>query len=107
MISAVSEGLADAGSVDGYVWDSLAGVSPELTQNTHILMRSTKFGFPPFVSHVNSPESDKQLMRKVLLEMESNHEGQLLLRELNLDGFIKGHPSLYAGISAMMKRARV
>lgn len=107
VISAVSEGLADAGSVDGYVWDSLAGVSPELTQNTHILMRSTKFGFPPFVSHVKSPESEKQLMRKVLLEMESNHEGQLLLRELNLDGFIKGHPSLYDSIGKMMKRAHV
>lgn len=107
VIAAVSEGLADAGSVDGYVWDSLASISPELTQSTHILMRSSKFGFPPFVAHVNSPESDKKLIRRALLEMENNQEGQLLLRELNLDGFIKGHPSLYAGISTMMKRAHV
>lgn len=107
VIAAVSEGLADAGSVDGYVWDSLANMSPELTQNTHILMRSGKFGFPPFVGHVNSPEIDKQLIRKVLLEMENNQEGRQLLGELNLDGFIKGHPSLYEGIRTMMKRAHV
>jgi phosphonate transport system substrate-binding protein len=107
VIAAVSEGLADAGSVDGYVWDSLASMSPELTQGTRILMRSGKFGFPPFVAHVNSPESDKQLIRRALLGMENNQEGQLLLRELNLDGFIKGHPSLYDGISTMMKRAHV
>lgn len=107
VIAAVSEGLADAGSVDGYVWDSLASMSPELTQSTHILMRSGKFGFPPFVAHVNSPESDKQLIRRALMDMENNQEGQLLLRELNLDGFIKGHSSLYSGISMLMKRAHV
>lgn len=107
VIAAVSEGLADAGSVDGYVWDSLASMSPELTQSTHILMRSGKFGFPPFVAHVNSPESDKQLIRRALMDMENNQEGQQLLRELNLDGFIKGHSSLYSGISMLMKRAHV
>lgn len=107
VISAVSEGLADAGSVDGYVWDSLHQLRPELTQNTRILTKSGKFGFPPFVAPKTRPQQEVQALRKALLGMQTSADGKELLRELNLDGFEPGQPSLFSSIEEMMKRVRV
>jgi phosphonate transport system substrate-binding protein len=107
VISAVSEGLADAGSVDGYVWDSLQRIKPDLTQNTHILAQSSKFGFPPFVAPASRSHKEIIAFRKALLGMQFSSDGKELLRELNLDGFESGHPSLFRSIEEMMNRLRV
>ena len=107
VISAVSEGLADAGSVDGYVWDSLHQLRPELTRNTRILAKSGKFGFPPFVAPKNRPQQEILALRKALLSMQASVDGKELLRELNLDGFESGQPALFSSIEEMMKRVRV
>ena len=106
VISAVSEGLADAGSVDGYVWDSLQRIKPDLTQNTRILTQSSRFGFPPFVAPINRPQKEVVALRKALLGMQFSTDGRELLRELNLDGFESGQPSLFTSIEEMMKRVR-
>ena len=106
VISAVSEGLADAGSVDGYVWDSLQKIKPELTQKTRILARSRKFGFPPFVAPENLPRDTVLRLRKSLIGMQASSVGKNLLSELNLDGFEVGRPSLFKDIEDMAKRVR-
>lgn len=106
VIAAVSDGLADAGSVDGYVWDSLNQINPDLTQQTRILTRSRKFGFPPFVAPKSRPNHEVVRLKKALLNMHSTSVGASLLRELNLDGFENGKTSLFAEIEAMMKRIK-
>ena len=49
VIRAVSTGLAESGSIDGYVWDVMGDREPELVGKTRIIYRSEWLGFPPVV----------------------------------------------------------
>ena len=50
VVDAVAAGVAQGGSVDGYVWDTLQILHPELTQKTRVASKSQEFGFPPLVA---------------------------------------------------------
>ena len=100
-IEAVASGLAQGASVDSYVWDSLAKVSPELTAKTRVVKQSEDFGFPPFVANRSVVPADFDAMRAALLDMNKNSAGRALLEKLNLDGFIAGSPDLYRRVSHM------
>ncbi|WP_083664420.1 substrate-binding domain-containing protein [Herminiimonas arsenitoxidans] len=104
VITAVSSGLADAGAVDGYVWDSVNELTPEATINTRILKKSEMFGFPPFVCTKNIDPVVLTSLRGALIEMNQTEAGRQLLAELRLDKFISGRPAMFDGIAAMMKR---
>lgn len=100
---AVAEGLADAGAVDGYVWQALSNIEPELTALTRVVQRSEKFGFPPFlIRRINSGSS--QPLKEALMSMTSDPEGQILLLELNLDGFSVAKPGLYDSIAKLAEQ---
>ncbi len=98
VVMAVAEGVAQGGAVDGYVWDTLRQMHPEITQRTRIVNRSRTFGFPPLVVHSSLPEEEVGLLRHVMLKMTEEPDGIALLRQLNLDGFITGNTELYEGI---------
>ena len=102
VVDAVAAGVAHGGSVDGYVWDTLQVLHPELTRQTRVASRSPEFGFPPFVARANLAESDFRRLQEVLLGMQSEPAGLALLRKLNLDGFQPGSDQLFAGIAANM-----
>lgn len=103
LVEAVAMGLAHGGSVDSYIWDSLAVVKPELTARTRIVSRSPEYGFPPFVAHRSVRNGDFGAMQRMLLGMAKDPEGAQLLKRLNLDGFTPGDPKLYDGVAEMMK----
>ncbi len=103
VVEAVASGLAHGGSVDSYVWDSLAVVKPELTARTRIVSRSPEYGFPPFVAHRSARDEDFAAMQRLLLDMAKDAEGVRLLGRLNLDGFSRGDPALYDSVAEMMK----
>lgn len=44
VVRAVADGLTRSGSVDGYVWETLASVEPALTRRTRIVARSEWLG---------------------------------------------------------------
>lgn len=98
VVEAVAAGLAQGGAVDGYIWDSLARLHPELTGATRIAWRSKQFGFPPIVARGDFKEDDA--LRRALLDMVRTPPGQALLKSLNLDGFVPGDDALFAGIEA-------
>jgi phosphonate transport system substrate-binding protein len=50
VIEAVAAGLTQGGAVDGYIWDSLSRLHPELTVATRVAWRSPEYGFPPIVA---------------------------------------------------------
>jgi len=102
VVRAVAEGLADAGAVDGYVWDTLSQTHPALTARTRVVARSPRFGFPPIVARPRLSPLETTQLRSALLGMASDPEGQGLLRRLNLDGFEGGEPGLFDSIHAMM-----
>lgn len=104
VIEAVASGLANAGAVDSYVWDSLVKVEPGLTSKTRIVWRSPEFGFPPLIAHTSNVDDDAyQEMQKLLLGMASDKEGAKILKSLNLDDFSVGSRSLYESVADMMR----
>jgi phosphonate transport system substrate-binding protein len=102
VVRAVADGLANGGAVDGYVWETLAVLEPELTRRTRVVSRSQRFGFPPFVARSGVAPGDRAAMRDALIGMADDADGRGLLGELHLDGFSEQQADLYDGIRALM-----
>lgn len=100
----VARGLTRSGSIDGYVWEALAQVEPELTARTKVIGRSEKLGFPPFVTrkdHIDSPSAS--LLRKAIFNLGASPDGQAALGLLQLDGIAPADLQLFDGIRARMR----
>lgn len=98
VIEACAAGLAQGGSVDGYIWDTLARQHPELTRATRVVWRSQTYGFPPIVAAPGISGTRVMALREALIGMRHDSAGQRLLAQLNLDGFVAGSASLFDGI---------
>jgi phosphonate transport system substrate-binding protein len=107
VVDAVAVGLAQGGSVDGYVWETLKLHHPEVTDQTRVAYRSVKYGHPPFVTRLRIPESDYVQLQNVLVGMRSNPAGEKLLRRLNLEGFQVAPESIFDGIAENMRMLRL
>ena len=103
VVEAVASGLAQGGSVDGYVWDTLSRTHPELTSRTRILIESPKFGHTPIVAGPSASNNDIAKMQQVLFNMVHDVEGRYLLDQLNLGGFVYGNEHLYDSIADMSR----
>jgi phosphonate transport system substrate-binding protein len=101
VVRAVATGLAQSGSVDGYVWEVLREVEPELTARTRVLRQSELLGFPPIATGKARkgvpPRAD---LAKAFLDMAQDAGGRRVLSALRLDGFTAGDPSLFDSIAA-------
>jgi phosphonate transport system substrate-binding protein len=106
VVEAVGVGLADGGAVDGYVWETLAEMRPELTRATRIIGRSPSLGHPPFVARADLAAAEVARFRAVLVGMAADPVGEELLARLRLDGFTAGTPALFDGIARMAERVQ-
>jgi phosphonate transport system substrate-binding protein len=107
VVRAVATGLAQSGSVDGYVWEILDEIEPELTNRTRVLRRSEWLGFPPIACGRQSalaPETTA--LRRALLAMNKDADGTAVLKQLRLDGFVDAAPTLYNDIAAKIAQVR-
>lgn len=104
VVEAVAAGLAQGGSVDGYVWEALSAVQPGLTARTRVIDRSPDFGFPPIVASVRTDPARVRAFTAALLAMPESRAGQAVLGELRLDRFVAAEPSLFASIAAMARQ---
>jgi phosphonate transport system substrate-binding protein len=96
-IRAVATGLAESGTVDGYVWEVMKGREPDLVDRTRIVFRSEPFGFPPVAMLETSNELPaEQELGTAFLSMNSQPLGPEILSRLALDGFTTPGPELYA-----------
>lgn len=102
VVEAVAANLAEGGEVDGYVWDTLARLHPEITSKTRIVTRFGPFGFPPIVASPSLAAAQVAQMRAVLDGMANDPQGRALLARLNLDGFVPGSTSLFDSIGRML-----
>lgn len=107
VIRAVSSGLAQSGSVDGYVWDVVAQTEPELVAGTRVIRKSELLGFPPIACSKDS-RNDKLVgaLADALFEMTEDPLGRRILNTLHLDGFVPGDPSNYDAIAEKMRAVR-
>jgi phosphonate transport system substrate-binding protein len=107
VIRAVASGLANSGSVDGYVWEVMRETEPQLVEQTQIVRRSEWLGFPP----IAAPKSlaDDPLIarfRDALISMQNDPDGRKALELLRLDGFVAAEPSLFDAIAAKVETVR-
>ena len=102
VVVAVANGIAHGGAVDGYVWETLALPTPELTRRTRVASKSDEYGFPPLVARKSIDESEFRDMQKVLTGMPDNPAGRSLLKQLNVDGFAQPEERLFDGIAKIL-----
>lgn len=107
VVRAVASGLANSGSVDGYVWEVLSVVEPELTKGTRVLRKSEWLGFPPIACGKSRPSDlSVENLAAAFVSMSSDPEARRVLAMLHLDGFTRSPPSLFDAIAAKMNYVR-
>jgi len=103
VVQAVASGLADAGYVDSYIWDTLAATEPRVTAKTRVVEMSALHGFPPLVASRKMSARDFADLRRILIDLSADLEGMKLLKRMSLDGFVAGDPAWYAEAARMMR----
>ena len=103
VVRAVADGLTRSGSVDGYVWETLANVEPSLTARTRIVTKSEWLGFPPFAAREDrASEPTVQRFGEALRGLNASAAGREALQLLFLDRIDEGDTSLFDGIAVRM-----
>jgi len=98
VVRAVATGLAESGSIDGYVWDVMREREPDLIKKTRVVYRSELLGFPPIVGLKSAIDANlAKAISAAFIEMPTHPLGQEILAILELDGFTKADPDLYHG----------
>lgn len=88
VVRAVASRLAQSGSVDGYVWEVLNRIEPDLTQKTKVIWKSDWLGFPPIAAPSSTAGTPKaQAIQQALLNMHEDPLGREVLSLLRLDMF--------------------
>jgi len=103
VVDAVSSGLADAGEIDGYVYDTIEKRYPDRTRDVKVAWRSPQYGFPPIVARKNLDEEMFRRIQHALVDMRERPEGRDILQQLNLDGFVEGADSVFDGIRGLVR----
>ncbi len=102
VIRAVSSGLAQSGSVDGYVWDVMNSTEPGLTAKTRVIRKSEWLGFPPVACRRAARNSQTtRAITEALISMPEDNRGSKVLSALHLDGFQSGSVSLFDRIAEL------
>jgi phosphonate transport system substrate-binding protein len=102
VVRAVADGLANGGSVDGYVWDTLGRFAPALVAKTRVAWRSPLYGFPPLAVRRSLDSDTEARLRSAMLGMTGSRDGQALLNELNLTGFGPFRDEVFDSIAALV-----
>lgn len=95
---AVAAHLANAGSIDGYVWETMRLQGMRAAGQTEVIWKSQLHGFPPLVALRSVGHLKMDALQQSLLAMNADDTGRRLLKALNLDGFIAGTPSIFDSI---------
>jgi phosphonate transport system substrate-binding protein len=102
VVDAVTSGLADAGEIDGYVYDTIEKQYPERTRDVRVAWRSPHYGFPPIVARRSLDEESFLRIQHALLGMKERVDGQAVLRRLNLEGFFPDDDKVFDGIRRLV-----
>jgi phosphonate transport system substrate-binding protein len=100
---AVASRLADAGSIDGYVWETMRLQGMTGATQTEVIWKSRLHGFPPLVATTSAVPAVVEALRRSLLDMQKDEAGRTLLKSLNLDGFIAGQVGIFDSIRQLAR----
>jgi ABC-type phosphate/phosphonate transport system substrate-binding protein len=107
VVRAVASKLAQSGSVDGYVWEVLKQIEPELTTKTTVIAKSDWLGFPPIAapkSAVGTPHFNA--IKSAILNMHTDPLGRQVLDLLKLDSFGPPDGTDFAKIAGFMTKVQ-
>lgn len=101
VIRAVGSGLAQSGSVDGYVWEVVRETEPDLVGHTRPLRMSEWLGFPPICASKLAAGTDSiRKLTEAFVSMKDSLEGRSVLALLRLTGFAPADDAVFDGIAA-------
>lgn len=107
VVRAVASGLADSGSVDGYIWQVMQDVEPALTEATRVVRRSEWMGFPPIAaSRSAATRQDVRSITSAFRSMHRSETGERILKQLRLDRFQAPDAHLFDAIAANSRLVR-
>lgn len=104
-VLAVSRGVADGGSVDSYVYNTLQKFEPDAVSGTRVVSQSRQFGFPPIVVRNDLAPEIRERLRTALIGMATDVQATSILALLDLDGFTEVSPTLYDPIREIARNA--
>ena len=98
---AVASGLAQAGCIDGYVWDTMQLQKMSAAAQTRVIWRSDWYAFPPIVAKRDDSNPAPLNLSRVLQSMPAEPQGLSLLNSLNLSGFAKPDSLIFEPIKTL------
>lgn len=98
---AVAAGLAQAGCIDGYVWETMRLQKMPLIEKTRVIWKSVHYAFPPVVARLDDVHPRVPKLGAALQAMAQDPQGVSLLQALNLTGFASATPAMYASIKTL------
>ena len=101
VVEAVGSGLADSGTVDGYIWEVLNQRQSQAALKTRIVAKSRRYGFPPIVTRKNLDPMLHMRLQHALLSAKDDAQGRALLRNLDLEDFLAPQESWFGGIAEL------
>lgn len=105
VVRAVAAGLAQSGSVDGYVWEVMRERDPELVNRTRVLRKSELLGFPPVAtSRAMASSPAIAALKHALVAMGETKQGRDVLQAFRLTGFVDAPATIFDGIAAKMAK---
>ncbi|MGE4318543.1 MAG: PhnD/SsuA/transferrin family substrate-binding protein [Deferribacterales bacterium] len=84
----VNKGVVDAAAVDGAVFDEYQKNNPKQTTSIEVIHRSPEVIAPPFVASPSMDEYTYNRLKSILLNMDDEIEGRIVLGELSIDRFV-------------------
>jgi phosphonate transport system substrate-binding protein len=100
---AVAARLAQAGSIDGYVWETMRLQGMPAALQTEVVWKSPFHGFPPVVAPIGADRQPIDQLQRTLIAMGGDDAGRALLKALNLDGFIAGTAAIFDSIRQLAR----
>jgi len=105
-LRAVANRLVDGAAVDSLIYDYLTVTDPELMGRTRVIARWGPYPSPPFVVHPDLDPAVKERLRRILLTMGQDPQGQQVLGNLHMEGFAAVADGAYELIRSMEDRVR-
>ncbi len=106
-IEAVAENLSDGAAVDNLIYEYIKHSDSTFTSKTRIITKLGPFCTPPFVC---SPKADidlKQKIKAILLNMNKDKKGKIILKKLRIDKFISVKDDCYKSVKQMNERLKI
>ena len=101
VVEAVGSGLADSGTVDGYIWEVLSRRKSQAALKTRIVAKSRRYGFPPIVTRKNLQADLHLRLQRALLSAAGDARGRALLGSLDLETFLEPREDWFDGIAEL------